>query len=106
MQEISNATRGEAMIITCVGQHQMRAAQYYMFTHPQEGFTYGHIGTMGCGLHTAIGAQAAHDGQHVCVAEDECVWARVPAGGGNPAMILAPPTRGVRDRAEKSQTGF
>src|SRR5204862_7779845 len=42
----------------------------------------------------------------VCVDKDECVFPMVPAGGANTDMILAPPTREVRDRAEKSQTGF
>ena len=42
----------------------------------------------------------------VCVDKDECVFPMVPAGGANTDMILAPPTREVRDRAAKSQTGF
>ena len=42
----------------------------------------------------------------VCVDKDECVFPMVPAGGANTDMILAPPTREIRDRAEKSQTGF
>src|SRR5438093_911128 len=206
IQEISNATRGEAMIVTGVGQHQMWAAQYYKFTHPRAWFTSGGLGTMGYGLPAAMGVQAAHPGRHVvnidgdssfamnsqelatcfveklpvktviinnsghgmvrqwqriiykerycaidlpgipdwvklaeaygcvglrvtkpaevlpaiekmlstpapvvldvCVDKDECVFPMVPAGGANTDMILAPPTREVRDRAEKSQTGF
>ena len=65
IQEISNATRGEAMIVTGVGQHQMWAAQYYKFTHPRAWFTSGGLGTMGYGLPTAMGVQAAHPGRHV-----------------------------------------
>lgn len=42
----------------------------------------------------------------VCVDKDECVFPMVPAGGANTEMILAPPTREVRDRAARSQTGF
>jgi len=206
IQEISNLTRGEAMIVTGVGQHQMWAAQYYKFTHPRAWFTSGGLGTMGYGLPTAMGVQAAHPGKQVinidgdgsfqmnsqematcftehlpvktviinnsghgmvrqwqriiykerycaidlpqipdwvklaeaygCVGlrvtkpsevvpaiekmlstpapvildvivdKDECVFPMVPAGGANTDMILAPPTREVRDRAEKSQTGF
>ncbi len=193
VQEISNATRGEAMIVTGVGQHQMWAAQYYKFTHPRAWFTSGGLGTMGYGLPTAMGVQAAHPGRQVinidgdgsfamnsqelatCFVEKlpvktviinnsghgmvrqwqriiykerycaidlpgipdwvklaeayGCVGLRVtkpsevvpaiekmlstpapvvmvPAGGANTDMILAPPTREVRDRAEKSQTGF
>src|SRR5256885_1617904 len=65
VQEISNATRGEAMIVTGVGQHQMWAAQYYKFTHPRAWFTSGGLGTMGYGLPTAMGVQAAHPGRQV-----------------------------------------
>jgi acetolactate synthase-1/2/3 large subunit len=42
----------------------------------------------------------------VCVDKDECVFPMVPAGGANKDMILAPPTREIRDKAAKSQTGF
>jgi acetolactate synthase-1/2/3 large subunit len=206
VQEISNLTRGEAMIVTGVGQHQMWAAQYYKFTRPRAWFTSGGLGTMGYGLPTAMGVQAAHPGKQVinidgdgsfqmnsqelatcftehlpvksviinnsghgmvrqwqriiykerycaidlpgvpdwvrlaeaygCVGlrvtkphevvpaiekmlstpapvvldvvvdKDECVFPMVPAGGANTDMILAPPSREVREKAEKSQTGF
>src|SRR5467141_4736774 len=59
IQEISNLTRGEAMIVTGVGQHQMWAAQYYRFKHPRAWFTSGGLGTMGYGLPTAMGVAAA-----------------------------------------------
>ena len=42
----------------------------------------------------------------VCVDKDECVFPMVPAGGANRDMILAPPTREIREKAAKSQTGF
>jgi acetolactate synthase-1/2/3 large subunit len=206
IQEISNLTRGEAMIVTGVGQHQMWAAQYYKFTHPRAWFTSGGLGTMGYGLPTAMGVQMAHPGKQVinidgdgsfqmnsqematcftehlpvktviinngghgmvrqwqriiykerycsidlpqipdwvklaeaygCVGlrvtkpsevvpaiekmlstpapvildvivdKDECVFPMVPAGGANTDMILAPPSRETREKAEKSQTGF
>jgi acetolactate synthase-1/2/3 large subunit len=206
IQEISNLTHGEAMIVTGVGQHQMWAAQYYKFTHPRAWFTSGGLGTMGYGLPTAMGVQAAHPNKQVinidgdgsfqmnsqematCFAEhlpvktviinnaghgmvrqwqriiykerycsidlpqipdwvklaeaygcvglrvtkpsevvpaiekmlstpapvildvivdkDECVFPMVPAGGANTDMILAPPSREAREKAEKSQTGF
>ena len=206
VQEISNATGGEAFIVTGVGQHQMWAAQYYKFKHPRMWCTSGGLGTMGYGLPTAMGVQAANPGRlvinidgdgsfqmnsqematcfaeglpvknviinnsghgmvrqwqriiykerycqidlpgipdwvrlaeaygcvglrvtkpselvpaiekmiatpapvilDVCVDKDECVFPMVPAGGANTDMILAPPTREVRDRAAKSQTGF
>ncbi len=60
MQEISTLTRGEALIVTGVGQHQMWAAQYYRFKHPRAWCTSGGLGTMGYGLPTALGVQAAH----------------------------------------------
>ena len=206
IQEISNATNGEAFIVTGVGQHQMWAAQYYKFKHPRMWCTSGGLGTMGYGLPTAMGVQAANPGKlvinidgdgsfqmnsqelatcfaeglpvktviinngghgmvrqwqriiykerysaidlpqipdwvrlaeaygcvglrvtkpselvpaiekmiatpapvilDVCVDKDECVFPMVPAGGANTDMILAPPTREVRDKAAKSQTGF
>jgi acetolactate synthase I/II/III large subunit len=206
IQEISNATNGEAFIVTGVGQHQMWTAQYYKFKHPRMWCTSGGLGTMGYGLPTAMGVQAANPGKlvinidgdgsfqmnsqelatcfaeglpvksviinngghgmvrqwqriiykerysaidlpqipdwvrlaeaygcvglrvtkpselvpaiekmiatpapvilDVCVDKDECVFPMVPAGGANTDMILAPPTREVRDKAAKSQTGF
>jgi acetolactate synthase-1/2/3 large subunit len=60
MQEISNLTRGEAFVVTGVGQHQMWAAQYYKFKHPRRWCTSGGLGTMGYGLPTAMGVAAAH----------------------------------------------
>src|SRR5206468_293994 len=111
VQEISNATGGEAFIVTGVGQHQMWTAQYYKFKHPRMWCTSGGLGTMGYGLPTAMGVQAAHPGKLVInidvhVDKDECVFPMVPAGGANTDMILEPPTREVRDKAAKSQTGF
>jgi len=206
IQELSNLTHGDAFIVTGVGQHQMWAAQYYKFTHPRRWCTSGGLGTMGYGLPTAMGVQAAHPGKlvvnidgdgsfqmnsqematcfaenlpvktiiinnsghgmvrqwqriiykerycaidlpgipdwvklaeaygcvglrvtkpsevvpalekmlatpapvilDVCVDKDECVFPMVPAGGANTDMILAPPSREVKEKAAKSQTGF
>ncbi len=57
IEEISNITKGEAIICTEVGQHQMWAAHYYQFTRPRSFITSGGLGTMGFGFPAAIGAQ-------------------------------------------------
>ncbi len=60
IEEINRLTRGEAIISTGVGQHQMWAAQYFDFASPRLWLTSGSMGTMGFGLPAAIGAQFAH----------------------------------------------
>src|SRR5690606_32275647 len=60
IEEINRRTRGEAIIATGVGQHQMWAAQYCDFRAPRLWLTSGSMGTMGFGLPAAIGAQIAH----------------------------------------------
>jgi acetolactate synthase-1/2/3 large subunit len=59
IEEINRLTRGEALISTGVGQHQMWAAQYFDFREPRLWLTSGSMGTMGFGLPAAIGAQFA-----------------------------------------------
>lgn len=59
IEEINKHTRGEAIISTGVGQHQMWAAQYFDFREPRLWLTSGSMGTMGFGLPAAIGAQFA-----------------------------------------------
>ena len=60
LEEINRLTRGEAIISTGVGQHQMWAAQYFDFRAPRLWLTSGSMGTMGFGLPAAIGAQLAN----------------------------------------------
>ena len=60
IEEINRHTRGEAIIATGVGQHQMWAAQLCDFRAPRQWLTSGSMGTMGFGLPAAIGAQFAH----------------------------------------------
>jgi acetolactate synthase-1/2/3 large subunit len=59
IQAIYRITRGDAIICTEVGQHQMWAAQHYLFDRPRRWLTSGGLGTMGFGLPAAIGAQIA-----------------------------------------------
>jgi acetolactate synthase-1/2/3 large subunit len=65
IEEINRLTRGEAIITTGVGQHQMWAAQYFDFASPRLWLTSGSMGTMGFGLPAAIGAQYAERGRLV-----------------------------------------
>jgi acetolactate synthase-1/2/3 large subunit len=65
LEELNRHTRGEAIIATGVGQHQMWAAQYCDFAGPRLWLTSGSMGTMGFGLPAAIGAQVAQPGRLV-----------------------------------------
>jgi acetolactate synthase-1/2/3 large subunit len=56
LDRISELTKGNAIIVTDVGQHQMLAAQYYKFKNPRSLLTSGGLGTMGFSVPAAIGA--------------------------------------------------
>jgi len=60
LEEINRLTKGDAIISTGVGQHQMWSAQYFDFKEPRLWLTSGSMGTMGFGLPAAIGAQFAN----------------------------------------------
>jgi acetolactate synthase-1/2/3 large subunit len=66
MQALFEATGGDAIITSDVGQHQMWAAQYYGFTKPRRWINSGGLGTMGFGLPAAMGAQVGCPDQLVC----------------------------------------
>ena len=57
LQAIDDILKGDAIIVTDVGQHQMWAAQYFTYQNPDSMVTSGGAGTMGFGLPAAIGAQ-------------------------------------------------
>ena len=65
IEEINRHSKGEAIITTGVGQHQMWAAQYFDYREPRLWLTSGSMGTMGFGLPAAIGAQFAAPGRTV-----------------------------------------
>lgn len=60
MEAIYDMTKGDAVIVTEVGQHQMWAAQYYKYKKPRTFLTSGGLGTMGYGLGASIGAKVAY----------------------------------------------
>jgi len=73
VRNIWDATNGEAVIATDVGQHQMWTAQYYPLEKPYRMITSGGAGTMGFGLPASIGAWFANP--------DQEIWAIVGDGG-------------------------
>ena len=73
MEELYRVTKGDAVITTDVGQHQMWAAQYYIYKEPRELLTSGGLGTMGFGLGAAMGAKMGRPEKTVInIAGDGC----------------------------------
>jgi len=71
VQAMYEATNGQAIVTSDVGQHQMWAAQWYGFTQPRQWINSGGLGTMGFGLPSALGAKVARpDDDVVCLAGD------------------------------------
>jgi len=66
VRQIYEATQGEAVIVTGVGQHQMWTGQQYTFRYPRQLITSGGLGTMGFEVPAALGAQMARP--------DKVVW--------------------------------
>jgi acetolactate synthase-1/2/3 large subunit len=74
VQAIYEATGGDAILTSDVGQHQMWAAQWFTFKEPRKWINSGGLGTMGFGLPSAMGAQVACPDQTVvCLAGDGSV---------------------------------
>ncbi|MEO8362377.1 MAG: biosynthetic-type acetolactate synthase large subunit [Vicinamibacteria bacterium] len=73
IHDLWEATDGNAIVVTDVGQHQMWEAQYYAHEHPRTLITSGGLGTMGFALPAAIGAKFARP--------DAEVWVVVGDGG-------------------------
>ncbi|HEX8744711.1 MAG TPA: biosynthetic-type acetolactate synthase large subunit [Thermoleophilaceae bacterium] len=71
IEALYEATGGEAIVTSDVGQHQMWTAQWYHFPQPRRWINSGGLGTMGFGLPSALGAKVACPDQTVvCVAGD------------------------------------
>ena len=73
LQQLSEATKGESIIVTGVGQHQMWAAQFCEFDEPNTLITSGGLGTMGYEVPAAIGAKVGRP--------DKPVWSIAGDGG-------------------------
>ncbi|MDE7285075.1 MAG: biosynthetic-type acetolactate synthase large subunit [Lachnospiraceae bacterium] len=73
IEELDRITKGQAIITTDVGQHQMWAAQYYKYSKPRTFLSSGGLGTMGYGLGACIGAKVGNPDK-ICVniAGDGC----------------------------------
>lgn len=79
INQLSEATEGKAFIVTGVGQHQMWAAQHYVFTEPRSFVTSGGSGSMGYEVPGAMGVQVGRP--------DQIVWSI--AGDGGFQMTMA-----------------
>lgn len=71
IQALHKVTNGDAYVCSDVGQHQMFAAQYYLFDKPNRWINSGGLGTMGFGLPSAMGVQLAHRDAQVAVVTGE-----------------------------------
>jgi len=73
ISHVYKATKGNAIITTDVGQHQMWAAQYYKYAKPRQFLSSGGLGTMGFGLGASIGAKVGQPAKTVInIAGDGC----------------------------------
>ena len=65
IERIGELTKGDAVVVTDVGQHQMWTAQYYPYQNERQLVTSGGLGTMGFGVPAAIGAKIANPDKEV-----------------------------------------
>jgi acetolactate synthase-1/2/3 large subunit len=65
ISNLSRLSKGEAIVVTDVGQHQMVTSRYYKYKNPRTNVTYGGAGTMGFALPAAMGAKMAIPTQQV-----------------------------------------
>ncbi|MDD5929877.1 MAG: biosynthetic-type acetolactate synthase large subunit [Spirochaetales bacterium] len=78
IEYIDEVTKGDAIITTDVGQHQMWAAQYYPVSAPRTFLTSGSLGTMGFGLPVAIGAALQNPKKKiVCISGDGSIMMNI-----------------------------
>jgi acetolactate synthase-1/2/3 large subunit len=74
IEKLYEVTKGDAIVTSDVGQHQMWAAQFYKFDRPKRWINSGGLGTMGFGLPAAMGAQLANPGATVaCVTGESSI---------------------------------
>lgn len=71
VEKLYKVTKGDAIVASDVGQHQMFAAQYYKFNQPRRWINSGGLGTMGFGLPAAMGAQMANPNASVACVSGE-----------------------------------
>ncbi len=71
IEAVYRVTKGDAIIVPCVGQHQMWCAQFFSYTKPRQLITSGGLGCMGFGFPTSIGAKVANpDATVICISGD------------------------------------
>lgn len=71
IESVYRVTKGDAIIVPCVGQHQMWAAQFFTYNKPRQLITSGGLGCMGFGFPTSMGAKVANpDATVICISGD------------------------------------
>ncbi len=95
IRKIWEYTKGDAIVTTGVGQHQMWTAQYYHFDKPYRFITSGSLGTMGFGVPSAIGAWFAHKDEEIWVIDGDgsfqmtqCELATIVQEGANIKIMI------------------